>query len=210
MSATGVGRGPRKSRPRKRRPRKPQARTGRARKRGARFTAVMAAVAGRLPFGLSRLVSARLLGFAVISSITFTVDLALLTAFHGGLRWPLPAAVTVAYVLASGLGYFLNRTLNFRSHGAVGPQLTVYAAVVTVNFLALILGLTTGLAALGLDSRLARLTAAGCECVYMYSAMRWLVFRDTGPKNPEAPADPVAALSARQHDDDAAGQTANG
>jgi hypothetical protein len=78
--------------------------------RGARFTAVMAAVAGRLPFGLSRLVPARLLGFAVISSITFTVDLALLTAFHGGLRWPLPVAITAAYVLASGLGYLLNRT----------------------------------------------------------------------------------------------------
>ena len=105
--------------------------------RGARFTAVMAAVAGRLPLGLSRLVSARLLGFAVISSITFTMDLALLTAFHGELRWPLPVAITVAYLLASGLGYVLNQTLNFRSHGAVGPQLTVYAAVVTVNFLAL-------------------------------------------------------------------------
>jgi putative flippase GtrA len=200
MSATGVERGPRKRR----------ARTRGDRTRGARFTAVMAAAAGRLPFGLSRVVSGRLLGFAVISSITFTVDLVLLTTFHGGLRWPLPAAITVSYVLASGLGYFLNRTLNFRSHGAVGPQLTVYAAVVTVNFLTLILGLTTGLAALGLDYRLARLTAAGCECAYTYSALRWLVFRDSGPKNPEAPADPVAMLSARQCDDDAAGQTASG
>ena len=153
--------------------------------------------------------SGRLLGFAVISSITFTVDLALLTAFHGGLRWPLPVAITVAYVLASGLGYFLNRTLNFRSHGAVGPQLAVYAAVVTVNFLALILGLTTGLATLGLDYRLARLTAAGCECVSMYSALRWLVFRDAGPRSPEVPADPGPVLSAQQHDDDAAGKAAS-
>ena len=84
MSATGAARGPRKRRALKRR----------ARTRGARFNAVMAAVAGRLPFGLSRLVSARLLGFAVISSVTFPVDLALLTAFHCGLRWPLPAAIT--------------------------------------------------------------------------------------------------------------------
>ena len=50
--------------------------------------------------------------------------------------------------------------------------------MVTVNFLALILGVSTGLAALGLDSRLA---AAGGERVYMYSAMRWLVFRDRRP-----------------------------
>ena len=154
--------------------------------RGAQFTAIMAAITSRLPLGLSQLVSARLLGYAVISSVTFTVDLALLTAFHGGLRWPLPVAITAAYVLASGLGYWLNRALNFRSHGAVGPQLAVYAAVVTVNFLALILGVSTGLAALGLDYRLARLTAAGCECVYMYSALRWLVFRDAGPKSPES------------------------
>ncbi len=53
--------------------------------------------------------------------------------------------------------------------------------MVTVNFLAVILGVSTGLAALGLDYRLARLAAAGCECVYMYSAMRWLVFRDCRP-----------------------------
>jgi hypothetical protein len=43
--------------------------------RGARFTAVMAAIAARLPLGLNRVVSARLLGFAAISSLTFTVDL---------------------------------------------------------------------------------------------------------------------------------------
>jgi putative flippase GtrA len=174
--------------------------------RGARFTAVMAAVAGRLPFGLSRLVSGRLLGFAVISSITFPVDLALLTAFHGGLRWPLPVAITAAYALASGLGYVLNRTLNFRSHGAVGPQLTVYAAVLTVNFLAIILGVTTGLAALGLEYQLARLAASACETVYMYSAMRWLVFRDAGPASPAASADPVPLLTAPPHEDDAARQ----
>jgi putative flippase GtrA len=165
----------------------------------------MAAVAGRLPFGLSRLVPARLLGFAVISSITFPADLALLTAFHGGLRWPLPAAITVAYVLASGLGYLLNRTLNFRSHGAVGPQLTVYAAVVTVNFLAIILGITTALAALGLQYQLARLTASACETVYMYSAMRWLVFRDAGPARPASDG-PQPPLTGPQHEDIAAPQ----
>ena len=154
--------------------------------RGAWFSAVMSAVVARLPLGLNQVVSARLLGFAVISSVTFPVDLALLTAFHGGLRWPLPAAITAAYVIASGLGYVLNRALNFRSHGAVGPQLTVYAAVVTVNYLALILGVSTGLAALGLDYRLARVAAAACECAYMYSALRWLVFRDAarGPARP--------------------------
>jgi hypothetical protein len=72
----------------------------------------------------------------------------------------------------------LNRALNFRSHGAVGPQVAVYAAVVIVNYLAWILGVGDGLAALGLDYRLARIVAGACEALYMYAAMRWLVFRD--------------------------------
>ena len=146
--------------------------------RGKRFTAAMTAVVRRLPFGLAGIVPPSLLGFAVINGCTFAVDLGLLTILHGGLRWPLPVAYTVAYITAFGLSYLLNRALNFRSHGAVGPQVSVYAAVVTVNYLAWILGVGDGLAALGLDYRLARIVAGACEAVYMYAAMRWLVFRD--------------------------------
>jgi hypothetical protein len=40
-----------------------------------------------------------------------------------------------------------------------------------------ILGVGAGLAALGLNYQLARLAAGGCEAVYMYAAMRWVVFR---------------------------------
>ena len=32
--------------------------------------------------------------------------------------------------------------------------------------------------ALGADYRLARIAAGACEALYMYAAMRWLVFRD--------------------------------
>jgi hypothetical protein len=53
----------------------------------------------------------------------------------------------------------------------------VYAAVVTVNYLAFILGVGSGLAALGLEYQLARLAAGACEAVWMYVAMRFLVFR---------------------------------
>jgi len=146
--------------------------------RGERFTAAMAAVAGRLPFGLATIVPPSLLGFVVINGFTFAVDLGLLTALHGGLRWPLPVSITVAYITAFGLSYLLNRVFNFRSHRAVGPQVGVYAAVVVVNYLAWILGVGDGLAALGLDYRLARIAAGACEALYMYAAMRWLVFRD--------------------------------
>jgi len=154
------------------------ARTQRWDARGERFTAVMAAIVHRLPFGLAGILPPSLLGFAIINSFTFTIDLGVLTTLHGGLRWPLPVSITVAYLTAFALSYLLNRVLNFRSHGAVGPQIAVYIAVVIVNYLVWILGVGDGLAALGLDYRLARIVAGACEALYMYAAMRWLVFRD--------------------------------
>jgi putative flippase GtrA len=147
--------------------------------RGERFAAAMAAIVRRMPFGLDRILDPKLLGFAVINTGTFAADLALLTALHGGLRWPVPVSITLSYLTASGLSYLLNRWLNFRSHGAVATQAGVYAAVIVVNYLAWILGVGAGLSALGVDYQLARLAAGACEAVYMYAAMNWLVFRDT-------------------------------
>jgi putative flippase GtrA len=158
--------------------------------RGDRFMTVMAAITRRLPFGLARIIAPSMLGFAIINSCTFAIDLALLTAFHGGLHWPVPVSITLSYGAASGLSYLLNRALNFRSHGAVGPQVAVYAGVITVNYLAWILGVGSGLAALGVDYRLARILAGVCEAVYMYAAMRWLVFRDARHPAPGPDARP--------------------
>jgi putative flippase GtrA len=145
---------------------------------GERYATLMAAVVRRLPFGLDRVIAPNLLGFAVINLCTFTLDLALLTGLHGGLRWPVPVSITLSYVTASALSYLLNRSLNFRSHGALGTQTGVYAVVITVNYLAWILGVGAGLAALGVNYQLARVAAGLCEAAYMYVAMRWLVFRD--------------------------------
>jgi putative flippase GtrA len=147
-------------------------------RRGERFTAVMAAIVTRLPFGLARVIAPNMLGFAVISTVTFSLNLVLLVAFHGVLGWPVPVSITLAYLAGSGLGYLLNRALNFRSHGRVAPQLSIYTVVATVNYFAWILGIGAGLAAVGVDYRLARVIAGACESVYMYAAMRWLVFRD--------------------------------
>ncbi len=149
--------------------------------RGEHFAAVMAAIVHRLPFGLARIVAPNLLGYAVINTGTFAVDIALLTVLHGALHWPVPVSITLAYLTASGLSYLLNRGLNFRSHGAVGRQAGVYAAVIIVNYLAWILGVGAGLAALGVDYQIARIAAGACEAVYMYAAMRWVVFRDVRP-----------------------------
>lgn len=131
----------------------------------------------RLPFGLDSLVAPTFLGFCLINGFTFGVDLVLLTVAHGWLSIPLPIAVTLAYAFAFALSYVLNRTLNFQSHGSVGPQIAIYVVVVAVNYLAFILGVSSALSALGVEYHVARIFAGVCEAVYMYSAMRWVVFR---------------------------------
>ncbi|MBB2988582.1 putative flippase GtrA [Mycolicibacterium iranicum] len=134
-------------------------------------------VTARLPWGLDRLVAPTLLGFCLINSFTFGVDLVLLVSLRGGLGVPYPVAVTVAYACAFALSYALNRYFNFRSHAPAGPQLAIYVVVVVVNYLAFILALSTLLTTFGVDYRIARLMAGACEAVYMYCALRWVVFR---------------------------------
>jgi putative flippase GtrA len=141
------------------------------------FRRLCVQVVERLPLGLKCVVAPTFLGFVVINGFTFGIDLSLLTLLHGGIGLPVPVAVTVAYACAFALSYVLNRTLNFQSHGAVGPQVAVYVVVVVVNYLAFILGVSTMLVALGVEYRIARVAAGVCEAVYMYSAMRWVVFR---------------------------------
>jgi putative flippase GtrA len=141
-----------------------------------RFARLCAAVAARLPFGLSRVVAPSLIGFALINGCTFGVDLALLSVFGRLLLWPAPLAITVAYAIAFGLSFVLNRTFNFRSHAPVGRQTAIYVVVVVINYVAILMGVGAGLAALGVDLVLARLVAGACEGILMYCAMRWLVF----------------------------------
>lgn len=150
--------------------------TGQSRLAG-RFHAWWEACVGRLPFGLGAFVAPTFVGFCMINGFTFGVDLTILTGLRGALGLAVPVAVTVAYVCAFTLSYVLNRMFNFRSHAPVGPQVATYIVVVVVNYLAFILGATTALTALGVQYQLSRLAAGMCEAVYMYSAMRWLVFR---------------------------------
>ncbi|SES23251.1 Putative flippase GtrA (transmembrane translocase of bactoprenol-linked glucose) [Lentzea xinjiangensis] len=147
---------------------------------GTRFHDLMEVVVGRLPFGLSRVVAPSLLGFALINGFTFAVDLLLLTLFRSGLGLPVPLAFSVAYVLAFGLSFVLNRALNFRSHAPVGPQAGLWAVAILINYLACILGVGSGLAAIGVQYHLSRIIAGACEAVFMYSVMRWIIFRDAG------------------------------
>ena len=135
------------------------------------------------------LVDATMARYLVISAFTFALDLAVLTAAHGGLGWPLPLAVTTGYAVALSTNYLLNRVLTFRSHAPLGPESLRYAAAVAVNFGAVLLGVTTGLAALGAPYQVARVVAGAAEGVFMYLAMRWFVF--AGSRGDDAERAPV-------------------
>jgi len=165
-----------------------------------RFHAAMESVSGWLPFGLSRIVTPSILGFAVINGFTFAVDLILLTAFHSGLRWPLPVAITLAYLAAFGLSFLLNRSFNFRSHGPIGGQATIYLVAIGINYAVFILGVTDGLARLGVEYHISRLTGGACEAIYMYSVMRWVVFADRGRRKQEQQLAGTSTLQPGTHD----------
>jgi len=154
----------------------PELRTGKSRPVD-RFHKACEAVVDRLPFGLGKIIAPTFLGFCLINGLTFGIDLTLLTGLRSGLGAPVPVAVTIAYACAFALSYLLNRTFNFQSHAPAGPQVAIYVVVVIVNYLVFILGVSTALSALGMQYQLSRIVAGTCEAVYMYCAMRWLVFR---------------------------------
>jgi len=148
-------------------------------KKDDRFHDLVEKVVRWLPFGLSRVVAPSFLGFALINGFTFGVDLLLLAGLRSGLGLPVPLAFTIAYVLAFGLSFVLNRALNFRSHAPVGPQAGLYAVAILLNYLAFILGVGSALTAIGLQYLLSRVVAGACEAAFMYSVMRWIIFRDS-------------------------------
>ena len=168
-----------------------------------RFAAAMTTITGKLPFGLSRVVAPSVIGYLLINLCTFLLDLALLAAFHGGLKLPLPVAVTLSYGSAGTVSYIANRMLNFRSHGPLGRQVPLYVVIMASNYFVFVLGLTNVLAAAGVFYELARVIAACCEGVYLYCCMRWLIFRDAA--RPAAAAEQAGA--ANQADAEQAGAT---
>jgi putative flippase GtrA len=141
-----------------------------------RFTGLCRLVVRVLPFGLAGVVAPRFVGFVVINGCTFGLDLLVLALVHGGLRWPIGWSITAAYLVAFAASFVLNRRLNFRAHGALGRQVWWYAAAVAVNYVLILLGVGAGLTHLGVPYLVSRIVAGACEGVFMYSALRWVVF----------------------------------
>ena len=140
------------------------------------FRRACTVVAGALPGRLATLVPPSVVGFAAVSAFTFGVDLALLTVLHSALGVALPVAVTVAYGIALTLNFLLNRVLTFDARRPIGPAAGRYALVVVVNYLVVVLGVTTALDAVGVQYHLARIAAGLAELVLLYAAQRWFVF----------------------------------
>jgi putative flippase GtrA len=145
-----------------------------------RYQAFWAWVVSWLPFGLSRWVAPSFLGFAAINGFTFGVDLSVVTLVHGVAGLPVPVAVTCGYGVAFALSFALNRFLTFRSRDRLGAETVKYVAAVAFNFFVLLLGITTLLADhLGVQYQVARVLAGCCEGLFMYTAMRFWIFRRT-------------------------------
>lgn len=115
-------------------------------------------------------------GFALINSTTFAIDLVILTLLHGGLGVVYPVSVTIGYAIAFALSFVLNRFLNFQAHGHLGQQTATYVCAVAINF-GILVGVSSGLEAVGVQYQLARLLAGAAEGLFMYCAMRFVVFR---------------------------------
>src|SRR6202012_5258541 len=101
----------------------------------------------------------------------------LLGLFHGTVGWPIPVAGTLSYGTASVPSQVLTRVLTSRSHDVVGRQFPVYVAVSASNYLIFVLGLTDLLSTLGVYYEFSRVIAACCEAVYLYTMLRFVVFR---------------------------------
>ncbi len=159
-----------------------------SRSAAVRFAGFCAVVVRSLPGPLRSWVAPEFVGFCLISGTTFALDLVLLSIMYTVFDWPSWVALTIGYTLAFGLNFLLNRWLNFRSHAPLGPQAGLYVVAVAVNYVAFILGVGGGLTALGVQYLLARVLAGMCEAVYMYSVMRWVIFRR--PRSDRHPAPP--------------------
>src|SRR5271165_548352 len=85
----------------------------------------------------------------------------------------------LGYLLINLCTFFLDLAVLAVAHGVLKWPLPVYLAVTASNYLIFVLGLTDLLASAGVYFELARVIAAVCEAAYLYTMMRWVVFRDT-------------------------------
>ncbi|MEL4356910.1 MULTISPECIES: GtrA family protein [unclassified Luteococcus] len=157
-----------------------------------RFDRLRDGIWGILPAPLQRVIPATLVGYVLINAFTFSTDMALLTLCYRVLHIPYGFSVSTGYIIALGLAYLLNRAFNFESHSKVGGELVRYVVVVVINYTCLVLGLSKLLHGLGVQFQLARLVAATAEAAFMYTMMRFVVFRGSRTTSERKPGPDTA------------------
>lgn len=129
-----------------------------------------------VPRRVRRFLPKTFIGFALINSSTFLLDVLLLSFSTRVLRWPYPVAVSLSFAVAASVAFVLNKLLNFRAHGQIGRQSGKYVLVLVSNFVIWLLGFSTLLNYIGTPPEIARVSAGLCEGVYIYLLSRLWVF----------------------------------
>lgn len=142
-----------------------------------RISDLMTGWVARLPHPAARAIPRDMVGYVVLSLVTFVLDLVLLLTLHQLTPLPLGVAVLAADITAWGLNFWLNRTLNFRSQAQAGPQAARYGLVIWAD-LAMSAGVTTLLSGIGTPLPLARIAAGGVITCIGYLTCRFWIFRD--------------------------------
>lgn len=119
-----------------------------------------------------------MIGYAVINSFTFGIDMLILTIAHKMWGWPVPIAATTGYATALAISFVLNRTFNFQVHGHLGQQAGKFAVVVIANWLIFVLGVVSLLVHFGVEFQVARFSAACMEGIFLYCMMRFAIFNE--------------------------------
>ncbi|ERS23779.1 hypothetical protein HMPREF1279_01280 [Propionibacterium sp. KPL1852] len=132
-----------------------------------------------LPFPLSGL-PVTFIGYCIINGLGFLIDMGLLAVFFRGVGLPYPISVSLGYGLSAIYSFFVNRWLNFQSHGDLGRQSGRYVITIVTNYVCLTLGFSSLLEHIGVHFELARFTAACVEGLYVYFMLSLWVFPKSG------------------------------
>ncbi|MEU8893787.1 GtrA family protein [Streptomyces sp. NPDC048442] len=125
-----------------------------------------------------------------MGGLSYTIDVGTLVLLHGGLRMPLAAATSLAFVTVLAVNFGLNRAFVFRSDALAGPAFAKYLVLVGLNYCATV-ATVTGLTALGMAYVAAKTTSTLVNAVVNYAAFRWWVFRPPGARSPRSTGRPA-------------------
>ena len=113
--------------------------------------------------------------YLIIGVISFGVDFGLLVGFREIVGVPIWVAASAGFWGSFLVNFLLNRYVTFDARGRAHVQLLRYSTLVAINYLATV-AIVTGLAWLGVNYQLAKITCTGLVAVWTYLVYRLWVF----------------------------------